>query len=186
VQVSGLIPLGQELVSKELFLEVYDVYIQSIKFGKLPVDTRIRPLFSSIWTLDLNAVYTVAVQSEKCLVKVCQPVIQLQAHRFDYSPADGKFRSMVMGNDSIFWGIQFSYPHLFQDSELNVFTVREEERFPTTALFKRLQRWTRHHTMATSFEIEGKKINIPIRLGKACLPWINRHPQLISKKLRVV
>lgn len=186
VQISGLINIGEEIVDQDLFLEVYSLYIEALKRGESPTDTRLRPYFSSVLTTVLEDLYSVLINQKQCLIKIQRPVIQLQAHRFDYSFADGKFRSMVLGYDSIQWGIQFSYPHLYQDEQLQVFTVRDEPSFPNTALFKRLQQWVRSQTIATPFEIEGKRVNVPIRLGKKCLSWINTHPQLQTKGLRVV
>jgi hypothetical protein len=49
-----------------------------------------------------------------------------------------------------------------------------------------MQQWVRSHTIATPFEVEGKKVNVPIRLGKECLSRINSHPQLQAKGLRVI
>lgn len=186
VQISGVIPIGQEIISHEAFLDAYQHYILALKQGEQATDSRLRSYFSSVWTTFLEALYTVPVNEKAHLVKVQQPVIQLQAHRFDYSLADQTFRSMVLGVDSIQWGVQFSYPHLYQDENLNVFTVREGEQFPNTTLFKRLQKWVRDKTIATPFEVGGKRVNVPIRLGKQCLSWINTHPQLQTKGLRVV
>ena len=185
VQVSGVIPIGQEIIAQEVFLEVYQHYLTALKRGGNPEDSRVRPYFSAVLTTFLEALYAVEINEGNYLVKVQQPVLQLQAHRFDYSTADETFRSMVMGANSIPWGIQFSYPHLYQDENLQVLTVREDAQFPNTALFKRLQQWVRANTIATPFEVEGKKTNVPIRLGKQCLGWINTLPQLQAKGLRV-
>lgn len=185
VQTSGLIAIEEEIISQESFLDIYQHYIFALKRKEEFQDSRIRPCFSSIWTTSLDALYAVKVNEKQCLVKVRQPVVQLQAHRFDYTFADGSFRSMVMGQDSISWGIQFSYPHLYQDENLQVAAVRESPQFPNTVLFKKIQQWVRSHTIATPFEVEGKKVNVPIRLGKECLQWINDHPQLQAKGLRV-
>ena len=186
VQISGLISIGEEIVSRDAFLEVYSQYIAALKQGESSHDVRLRPYFSSVLTTVLDSLYGVRINEKQCLVKIQQPVVQLQAHRFDYSFADGKFRSMVFGYDSIEWGVQFTYPHLYQDANLEVFTVREGTQFPNTALFKRLQQWVRTQTIATPFEVLGKRINVPIRLGKQCLSWINSHPQLQAKGLRVL
>jgi hypothetical protein len=183
VQVSGLIPIGEEIVNREAFLEVYSHYIQALKKGENPSDLRLRSYFSTVWTTFLEALYAVKMNEKQCLVKVQQPVVQLQAHRFDYSVADHTFRSMVMGYDSVSWGIQFSYPHLYQDENLQVLTVREGAQFPNTALFKRLQQWVRSHTIPSTFQVAGKKVNVPIRLGKKCLSWIHQHPHLQAKGL---
>lgn len=186
VQTSGLVTIGEEVIDHELFLEVYRNYLLALKTGVENQDFRVRPYFSSVWTTFPQSLYAVNVNDKQRLVKVQKPVIQLQAHRFDYSFADGTFRSMVMGSESVLWGIQFSYPHLYQDENLQVLTVREGELFPNSALFKKIQQWSRAFTVATPFEVEGKKVNVPIRLGKECMPWINSHPQLQAKGLRVV
>ncbi len=185
VQISGVMSIGQEIIAQGVFLEVYHHYLAALKKGENPEDSRVRPYFSAVLTTFLEALYAVQINEGSCLVKVQQPVLQLQAHRFDYSTADGTFRSMVMGVNSIPWGIQFSYPHLYQDDNLQVLTVREGPQFPNTALFKRLQQWVRANTIVTPFEVEGKKVNVPIRLGKQCLSWINTLPQLQAKGLRV-
>lgn len=185
VRTSGVIPEGEEVISQGDFLHAYEHYIHALKKGEITQDPRIRLYFSAVWTTFPEALYRVMLNNNQGLVKVVQPVIQLQAHRFDYSFADQTFRSMVMGYDSVSWGIQFSYPHLYQDDDLNVLKVKETSQFPNTALFKKLQQWVRNHTIATPFEVEGKKVNVPIRLGKKCLQWINDHPQLQAKGLRV-
>jgi hypothetical protein len=52
-------------------------------------------------------------------------------------------------------------------------------------LFKKLQKWVRTETTATSFDVQGKKINVPIRLGKKCRSWANSIPQLVETGLKV-
>ncbi|WP_068471179.1 hypothetical protein [Candidatus Protochlamydia phocaeensis] len=184
--ISGPTRIQEGEISKEEFLDCYRCYIEALKNGQLPQDSRLRSYFSCAFTQTIEALYAVHINSEQQLIKVNKPVIQLQSHRFDYSKADGKFRSMVFGNESIYWGIQFSYPQLYQDAAFQVKTVRESEEFPNTALFKRLQKWMREHTVATPFFVEGKRVNVPIRLGKACFAWINHHPQLALKGLQVM
>lgn len=186
VQVSGLISFGQEVISQESFLEVYCHYITSLQRGENPSDSRVRPYFSAILTNFSQALYAVKVKDQQCLIKVHQPVIQMQAYRFGYSSVDDTFRSMALGYDSIPWGIQFSYPNLYQNDNLQILKVKEGPQFPNTSLFKKLQHWTRINTIATPFEIKGKRVNIPMRLGKKCLNWINQaYPQLQAKGLRI-
>ena len=129
-------------------------------------------------------VYTVPVDGDRQIIKVKKPVIQMQAHRIGYSSLDGKFRPMVMGKESISWGIQFSYPQIYEDSG-KVVKVNESDQFPNTARFKKMQRWMRRHTIPTPFLADGKRVNVPMRLGKQCLPWINTHPQLVEKNIGV-
>ena len=180
--VSGVIPNGKENPSQAEFLEVYDRYIQGLKRGIISEDTQLRQFFSSVLTTTSDALYSVPLSDARQLVKIQKPVIQLQTHRFHYSFDDGKFRSMVFGPDSISWGIQFSYPQIFQDSNME---VQDVKNLSNTKLFKDLQTWVRHNTLATPFVKNQKKTNVPIRLGRGCLSWINNHPQLQQIDLRV-
>ena len=48
--------------------------------------------------------------------------------------------------------------------------------FPNTELFFQLQRWVRKHTKVTTFLVGGRELRVPVRLGSACVSWINEHP----------
>lgn len=174
-------------ISNERFLEGYNRYIQILKNGALPFEKEFRPLFSSIITAVPEVVYAIPVEGGKQILRTCRPAIQMQFHRLGYSKADGKFRPMAFGTQSIFWGIQFSYPQLFLDQNTDeVFSVFEGEHFPNTPLFKKIQKWMRQHTIPTPFLVGNERINVPMRLGKQCLPWINNHPQLKEHLISVV
>lgn len=174
-------------ITHKVFLKAYEKYISALKEGVIPPESVYRQLFGAVLNKDPEALFAVAVGPDRQLLRVAKPVIQMQPHSMDYSPYDGKFRAMVYGLDSILWGVQFSYPQLFLDAETKEpENVDDSERFPNTVLFKNLQRWIRNHTLPTPFLVEGKKINVPIRLGKKCLPWINKHPQLAPKNIQVV
>jgi hypothetical protein len=184
--LGGVIPLDRESISHSEFLEVYKGYVSALKQGVLPTEQLFRRCLTSAWTCSPTSLYSVPLPDGfNELIKIEKPVIQLQHHTLDYSLSDDKFRSMVFGPQTISWGIQFSYPQLYQDRSMETFHVVESEEFPDTLLFKTLQRWIRAHTSPTPFLIGEKKVNSSIRLGKACFEWINRHPQLANKGLRV-
>lgn len=174
-------------ISQEEFLDTYNEYITTLQQGMLPDETQYRHFFSSIFTVTSEALYAVLVGNDEQLIRVAQPTVQLQPHRMGYSKADSKFRSKTFGADSITWGIQFSYPQLYKDNQTQeIFEVGISPEFPNTQLFRDVQRWIRHHTIPTPFLVEGQRINIPMRIGKNCLSWINRHPQLIEQGMQVV
>lgn len=183
---SGLSPIGEGLASPQDFLDVYSHYIDTLKRGEVPSSSMYRSRFYDMWTLDTDLLYAIPVNDSQQVVKACRPVIQLQAHSLAYSSIDGKFRPMVLGADTIQWGVQFSYPQVFQDPKTaQIHKVDESPDFPNTALFKRLQRWVRQHSIPTPFVVDGKKTNVPMRLGKACASWIHQHPQLQAKGITV-
>lgn len=184
--VSEPTPLDCALISTEEFLDVYGRYVAGIKENQMLDEKPLRRYFSSAWTSKLNAVYAMGVSSEKYLVKSIKPLIQLQGHHFFYSKLDKKFHPMALSQDSVSWGIQFSYPQLCQDPKTSdILKVGKGEDFPNTALFNALAKWLREHTLPTPFVVDGKRTNAPIRLGKRCLSWIGKHPQLVQKGIEV-
>ncbi len=182
--VGSVVKRGEGLISHESFLSCYAQYVEALKRGSLPDDSTYRTLFAAVWTTSSDHLYALHVGSEGQLIRVVKPVIQLQAHQLDYSMADGKFRPMVFGKDSVLWGIQFSYPQLFEEPKTHaVLKVDESPQFPNTLLFRALQQWTRQNTAPTPFIVGDKIINVPMRLGKSCFAWINQHPQFAKKGL---
>lgn len=183
-QTSSVLKQDEGRVSHKVFLKCYKAYVDALQQGKTPEESSYK-LFSAVFTADPDSLYAALVGDDKQLIRVCRPVIQLQAHRMDYSSADGKFRSMTFGTDSIFWGIQFSYPQLFQDKQSLQIKQATNAEFINAGLFQKLQRWVRHHTAPTPFIVNGVKVNVPMRLGKECFAWINQHPQLNQRGLIV-
>lgn len=164
-------------LSKEEFLTRYQNYIENLKNGKKAAFP-----FSLIFTKKRETVEIKSIE-QRFLVKPILPVIQLQPAFVRYSQKS--FQTQVYGNECISWGVQFSYPFLFQDDKsFEIEKVRVCEKFPNTELFLKLQKWVRRHTEATPFLVENRRVNVPIRLGKACFSWIHRHPDL--KEVTVV
>lgn len=179
-------PNSEGMIAKETFLDAYRDYIRELKEGRLPDEVHFRPVFSSVLTRDPNSLYAIQLNEKQHLIRVRRPCVQMQFHRMHYSEQDGKFRPGIFGTDSIIWGIQFSYPQIFQDNQTKqIYQVMDGNAFANTDLFRTLQRWLRGSTIPTPFLAGGKLTNIPMRIGKECLSWINGHPQLIQKGLRV-
>lgn len=174
------------LITQDQLLAFYEEYVHSLKNRKLPDPSKARHFLSLALTTALEDLYAIPLENGKQILRICKPVIQLQANYIDYSLEDKKFRPMIFGMESIPWGIQFSYPQLFQNNETKaVEQVKNNSSFPNSAIFHTLQKWIRQHTIPTPFEVEGNIYNVPIRLGKKCLSWIDQHPQLTKKGIKV-
>lgn len=167
-------------ISKKSFIEEYGRWIEDLQKGKVPSSEDLRKITASVFAEDLDSLWLQPLPSGKFLTKISKPVIQVQAHYFTYSSIDGVFRPMSMGTESIFWGLQFSYPQIYQDAK--TMEIKEVEE---GALFRKLQLWVRNFTRPTPFMVDGKKINSPIRLGKRCFSWIHLHPELKKASLGV-
>lgn len=160
------------------FLNVYSGYIEALKKGELPLESHCRPFFSSVWTVSDDSILLTPCPEGKAIPRPWQPVIQLQLHKFAISDVDGKVRSMVYGKDTIFWGIQWSFPQLFMEPETKrIIKLNQEDVNGNFAFFKQLQKWMRHNTEPTVFQIGDQKISSPIRIGLGCKEWISHHPQ---------
>ena len=183
-----LIPFGQvvdakdTLVSLDSWLATYSGWIEELKQGHIPTAASLRRL-PLAWTLEDRALTVKEVPHGRFLLQPYEPVVQIQAHFFRYSPVDHSLRSMVFSQDTIFWGLQFSYPQIYQDPQTT--EIVSTRPFPNTALFQRVRSWLRDTTRSTPFLIQGEKVASSIRMGKAVAPWIHRHPQLRASGLRV-
>lgn len=170
---------GQSL-SKERFIAEYASWIEGLKQGRVPEETALKRILACAWTFDPSALWLQEIKGKGYLVKIRKPLVQVQAHYFAYSPIDGVFRPMSMGPSSIFWGLQFSFPQIYQNGASMAFS--ETGRDP---LFEAIRLWARHATRPTPFWVQEKKVNSPIRLGNHCFSWINRHPQLAGCQIEV-
>lgn len=170
-------------IARDRFLGEYSRWIEELKEGRIPSDAQLRSVLASAWTVEGDALWKQEVPGNKYIVKLAKPVVQVQAHFFTYSPIDEVFRPMTMGAGNIFWGLQFSFPQIYQDPR--TMELLEVEECPNAELFQTIKQWVRNETRATPFIVEGKKTNVPIRLGKGCFSWIHKHPQLIEQRIGV-
>lgn len=160
-------------ISEKSFLAEYDSWISGLKEGRLPEDSALKKILAAAFTDDLDALWLQEVSGKGYLMKMARPTLLVQAHWFSYSEMDGVFRPMSMGPQSIFWGLQFSFPTIYQDAK--TMELREVDR---GKLFEKIRFWVREETRATPFIIGGQRTNSSIRLGKGCFSWIGSHPQL--------
>lgn len=172
-----------EPISEERFLEAYGSWIEKLKRGDVPTDAELRAVLACAFTAESDALWKQEIPGNRYIIKMGGPVVQVQAHFFTYSPIDGVFRPMTMGASNIFWGLQFSFPQIYQEPK--TMELLEVEECPNAELFQKIKQWVRDETRATPFVVDGKKTNVPIRLGKNCFSWIHSHPQLIEQKIGV-
>lgn len=183
-QMDRLIGLDEGEMKREQVLHAYRDYVEDLKGGKLPDEKAFREFFQAAWTVNLESLYSMQVDAKRQIIKLCAPVILVQPHKMEYSHFDGKFRSMIMGKESISWGVQISYPQLYQNPK--TYEVKKTSTFANFDIFRKIQRWIRYKTQPTTFLVESKKITTPIRLGKKALSWINFHPGLVARRIQVV
>ncbi len=176
--------LGEGMpIDPAAFLQEYGSWIEELKQGRVPSDAVLRRLLAAAFTAESDALWKQEVPGQRYLIKMAKPVVQVQAHYFTYSPIDAVFRPMTMGTESIFWGLQFSFPQIYQEPK--TMELCDVDESPNAELFQKIKQWVRDATRATPFLVEGKRTNSPIRLGKQCFSWIAAHPQLIQQRIGI-
>lgn len=178
---------GEEKMGLSDFLKTYSAYVEALKNGKIPDSAAYRVAFSAAMTCANDHAVVETIGPSRQIVRIVKPVVQLQAHTFGFSELDRSFRPMIRGENAVSWGLQFSYPQLYENSVTKQAekTLHDRTSFPNSAVFHSLQRWMRQETLPTPFVVDGQRTNSPIRIGKMCFPWINNHPQLHSKGIGV-
>ena len=171
-------------IPAEKFLESYRIYCSSLREESKPkVDL---PTFSAAMTTDLSGLYALQVRPGEWMAKIIKPAIQIQYHQFLPSRVDGGFHPMIHGPESVSWGLQFSYPQLFQDPHSKEYLkIDDSEMFPNTQLYSKLAKWMRAHTVPATFVWNAVKKATPLRLGKKCFSWIGHHSQLVGKGIQI-
>lgn len=182
--VSSIAARDQLDISHATFLKAYEKYVTALKQGMIPeID---RPIFSSVATVEPDAIYAAEIQPGRWMAKLGKPVVQLQHHRFFASKIDHKVHPMVMSPESIYWGLQFAFPQIFFDGSGGNYTKTSDETlFPNSGLFNKLLKWLRTCSVPTTFIWDDHKVSTPLRLGKECFTWIENHPQLKEQGIKV-
>lgn len=194
---AGLVPPGELELFKEQFLDEWERYLATLQGDQpqtnmghnLPTrDPSIIDPFSLFWTKDNNSIGIIDVGQKECAIQLL-PTIVLQSHRFHYSAIDGKFRRQVFGKEAISWGVQASFPTLYQDANRTTVQVLSSQalasHFQNVQLWKLLQRWLKEKSVPVGFMIDGKRVVIPFRLGFQCFSWIKKHHELRTRGLEI-
>lgn len=177
-QAGSVLPIGSGMLSVQQFLSAYDAYLSALKKGKLPPYKQLRHALCAFWSAEENAIAVQAVSQNEQVLSPASPIIQLQPHAFCYSAFDNSFRCMVFGPTSIPWGLQWSYPQVYQDPTTQaIHKTATAPNTPNTLFFRTLQRWMRHHTQPLQVLAQGKRTCLAVRIGPACLKWMRTHPQ---------
>lgn len=179
ISVGKVLNKQNALISHKSFIQTYASYIEEIKAGKNPKEIHHQSNFSVVFAKQLEDFYAIDVSEKTMLVRPTQPVVQVQAHFMGFSPVDEQLRPMVRTIDCIPWGLQFSYPLIYQEPKKgDVYQALKDERFVNRLLFQTIQKWMRLHSRATPFMHKDRRFVVPMRLGHQCFAWVNNHPML--------
>lgn len=140
--------------------------------------------FSSALSQDSSDFSVTNLAGEKVLVKPRQPVIQLRPLSLSISP-DGALQTKSWGKDHIFWGIQLSYPQIFQDPDTKEI-IQALANHPNGKLFKEILRWFRHHTKPVSLAKREKSLAFSLKVGSKSVYLLAKHEQIKKSMIEFI
>jgi hypothetical protein len=159
----------------EAIFEKYKEYIEGVNNAADLPSPQLRRFFSLGLTCCLTDLYAVPLSQDRIFIKPKRPIIQIQLYRCYLSP-EKEFHPMILHPSSFSWGLQFSYPQIYEDPKTHEFSkVLQEESFANTKLYKTIVSWIREHTKPWTVVIEGKKIAAPFRLGREAEDPLSYH-----------
>ncbi len=165
-------------------------YCAALADRALPEERHWRAASTLLLTRDDESVAFVDVfpdsaGNERELVQPLLPSVQMQPHSFTISH-DDKILPLVFGPAAVSWGVQLSYPQIFQDpSTRATHNGLDPKQFVNASLFSAMRNWMREHTVPVVFLKGEKRITSTIRLGKRSLSWAHNHPTLSHFGLQI-
>lgn len=189
VPASGLLSESCWKISEQEFFDQYGAYLEWMKLYPTLPPVPLRRFFSLMLSTTLDAFYAVAIPDGKIAIKPVLPVIQIQLYHCFFSSFDHQIRSMVASPESFAWGLQISYPQIYEHPKTHQFSkVLLEEGFPNSKLFKEMVSWLRKHTQPVALQEEGRAY-APFRVGKLSVNLRETHAGLqnmLSNGVRIV
>jgi hypothetical protein len=174
------------IVNSKEFLEVYKNYISDLSLHQGIDEKRVRKYFHAIWTVSLDIAYNIKLKCGRHILKIFRPALVLQHHKMSYNKESQKFFSMVFGKDLLSFGLNLSYPQLYQDpKDKTLHKVMLEDKFENTLLFNKAKEWIKKHTRPLTVVIDKKKCVQTIRIGKKSLEVLKNHPWFSTSKMEL-
>ncbi|MES2199773.1 MAG: hypothetical protein V4489_06360 [Chlamydiota bacterium] len=163
-------------VSKEHFFTWYEKYLSWLRLEDDFPPPDLRKEFTLMLSTFVEAFYAVSLSSDQFLIKARCPVIQIQIYHCFISKFDRKIYPMAMNADSFTYGLQISYPQIYEEPHVGKFKkMLLEKDFPNTILYKQIVQWLRNHTKPATFFLGDKEEVAPFRVGKKEKDGIGDH-----------
>lgn len=170
--------------TEQEFLSAYEQYLSALK-GKEKIDLSLyRKMFTTFFSRNIEDIYRVPLASGKEMLKIERPFIQIKPIVLNVSSIDQSIHVSALNPTGILWGLQASFPQLFQKpNSADIDKVNPKEDV-NAELFKTLRGYIREKTKPVKFEVQDREIQTNFRVGEKCLEWIHQHSGL-SKHMKI-
>ena len=176
VPATGVMTKNSWNISVEDLIVRYREYLSSLRQKEQLPSQEMRHFFSLFLSSSLDDFYAISLPQERFVIKTRKPVVHLQLYHCFVSRVNGEILPMVLHPDSFSFGLQFSYPQIYEDPKTHeFFKAMLEKKLHNTELFKKIVFWIRQNTKPASLCIGGKKVYAPFRLGKTAEDPMSYH-----------
>ncbi len=176
---SGIVLEDSWRTSQDDFLARYDSYIESLLVTKAFPSAETRRFFSLMLSPSLDDFYAIKTGEGRFALKACKPVIQVQLYHAFISSFDHQIHSMALSPGSFAFGLQISYPQIYEDPKTHQFSkVLTSEEFASSLPFKKMVQWFRKNTKPAVLFIDQQRVCAPFRVGKEGRDFVGLHVEL--------
>lgn len=170
INSSEVVPWEKISVQVDEFITIYQKYVDMLR-GKIPKQ---KIGLSYALSEQIDNFRAVSVAPGKYICRAVQPDVHMQAHEF-LLDSGGRMLPQVFSNEAICWGVQLSYPAIFQDGYIMEVFQATRKPFSGWQLFSSIRSWMRNHTVPLPIHFKEKIIYLPIRIGREASTWIANH-----------
>ncbi|PCI94021.1 hypothetical protein COB11_04430 [Candidatus Aerophobetes bacterium] len=176
----------QQVITKEDYLKRYALYIDHLKTKLDSPEKDILSPLSVCFSKVLDCFYMIDVGNNKALIKQKAPSVFVQPFSFHYDSESASIFTGVHTKDRIFWGLEFSFPQMYQDPKtFDTIEILKDKQNPNTQLFKKLQSSLRKNTKPTSLNFSGVSKAFPFKLSQNSLAWVQDYPKLKQFNIQI-
>jgi hypothetical protein len=178
--LSGIDSLVDLPFSKERFVTSYAEIVNRLKSGEVNLQISQSSIRAVAWLEEGDAPAFQELKPSFFMARPQKPYVRVELHEMIFSEETFLFKPMIRSKESIFWGLQFSYPQIYQETSGAI------QNSPKSLLFSKIRSWVRDFTVPTPIGKGDLKQNFSIRIGKKCFSWIDQHAQLNKFGLKVL
>ena len=165
-------------IGKEDFFRRYIEYLEHVQTKDEIPPPEMRKQLTLLLAGAVEDLYAIAMPKEQFFIKARRPVIQLQMYHAFFSAEDQQIHPMAMHERSFSFGLQISYPQIYEDPITQEFIkVLQAENFPSTLLYQETLQWIRRNTRPFCYTQNGEEKVAPFRVGKQRVDWRGFHKQ---------
>lgn len=172
-------------LQKETFLKAFKEFSESLKKGVSPEYEDLKRFLFLMIMPSIEGIFLKPITDTKYALVFQNPYLEIKPITLTESLVDHTVRVAPLSKGQPWWGLRCSFPQIVQDSRTLKAAAISQNEHPLGQLFKKFRVWIREHTRSTPIVTDSKKVNHPIRLGKQCMSWIQKHPLLQASNIKV-